>query len=132
MYTANLVTGTISMGEEEKAKVTNEWFQGLLDRLRAVRGKNIFDPESVKVGTEVSNLQKKGFSFAKALMINGVVSREEEEFEEDYAMFLLAYAEDVEEEACGCSRRKDHDGKEDDNQPKGSSAVAGHNQPPLI
>ncbi|KAF5203904.1 zinc knuckle (CCHC-type) family protein [Thalictrum thalictroides] len=131
-YTANLVTGTINMGEEEKAKVTNEWFQGLLDRLRAVRGKSIFDPESVKVGTEVSDLQNKGFSFAKALMINGVGFSEEKEFEEDYAMFLLAYAEDVEEEACGCSRRKDHDGKKDDNQPNGSSAVAGHNQPPLI
>ncbi|KAF5187953.1 hypothetical protein FRX31_022461 [Thalictrum thalictroides] len=94
VFKVYVVNGSIGMKEEDKAKIIAEWMEGLMERMRVVRGMSIFDHEAVKVGKEVSLIKKKSFSFAKALIING--DQLTEELDEDYALFLATYAEDME------------------------------------
>ncbi|KAF5186961.1 zinc knuckle (CCHC-type) family protein [Thalictrum thalictroides] len=115
--------GAVNMKAEDKSNFNQVVFDALIERTRAVRGMSVFAPEAIQVGKEISTLKDKGFSFAKALTING--EHTTEEADEDYALFLIAYAEDTDqiaddkfEEEEGC------------NSPKGESKVAGNDQPP--
>ncbi|KAF5187272.1 hypothetical protein FRX31_023143 [Thalictrum thalictroides] len=115
--------GAVNMKAEDKSNFNQVVFDELIERTRAVRGLSVFAPESIQVGKEISTLKEKGFSFAKALTING--EHTTEEADEDYALFLIAYAEDTEKIA-------DDKFEEDEgcNSPKGDSKVAGMDQPP--
>ncbi|KAF5188670.1 hypothetical protein FRX31_021744 [Thalictrum thalictroides] len=115
--------GAVNMKAEDKSNFNQVVFDDLIEKTRAVRGMSVFAPESIQVGKEISTLKDKGFSFAKALTING--EHTTEEADEDYALFLIAYAEDTEKIA-------DDKFEEDEgyNLPKGDSKVAGNDQPP--
>ncbi|KAF5183693.1 Ta11-like non-ltr retrotransposon [Thalictrum thalictroides] len=120
----NVAAGSINMKVEDRRNFSQMDFDELIEKMRTVRGMSVFDPESVKIGKEVSALKEKGFSFAKALTING--EHTTEEADEDYALFLIAYAEDTEKIA---------DEKFEEEEylnitPSGDSKVAGSDQPP--
>ncbi|KAF5190766.1 hypothetical protein FRX31_019648 [Thalictrum thalictroides] len=85
---------------------------------------SVFAPEAIQVGKEISALKEKGFSFAKALTING--EHTTEEADEDYALFLIAYAEDTEKIA----EEKFVEDENNNNTPSGDPKVAGNDQPP--
>ncbi|KAF5182543.1 hypothetical protein FRX31_027870, partial [Thalictrum thalictroides] len=116
--------GAVNMKAEDKSNFNQVVFDDLIEKTRTVRGMSVFAPEAIQVGKQISDLKEKGFSFAKALTING--DHTTEEADEDYALFLIAYAEDTEKIADDMFDKEE----ECNNSPKGDSEVAGHDQPP--
>ncbi|KAF5176537.1 hypothetical protein FRX31_033876 [Thalictrum thalictroides] len=120
----NADAGAVNMKAEDRRNFNQVVFDDLIEKTRAVRGMSLFAPEAIQVGKQISDLKEKGFSFAKALTING--DHTTEEADEDYALFLIAYAEDTEKIADDMFDKEE----ECNNSPKGDSEVAGNDQPP--